>query len=449
MENLGTLLAIAALSCAACGEVQQFADAGGDDTTIDASTAPDAAPDAVQQGSVSVTTLTRCCNDMPDQPKPGVDVFVTGPDGAPGDRGQSNAAGQLTLDVTAGDSVTGLYLMAPNGNELITYMGVKPGDSFTFGEKFSTAQGNPIGDFTVSWPNLGANINSYSIRYPCGGTGTGNTTLQATFTEYDSCHVSPMDILFMAYDTNGTLVRWGLLNDVNFVAGGSAALGAWQSPGSIQLSVSGLPSVVTQVQIQAQGMLNGGNSSFYASASGAPVNGGLSQTQPWTTGGDGIMAIALLGRNGNFGFQEFIKSLPATSTTVSFASPPLLPWLGQTVTNSASGQVDWIQDGELGPGDADATVFILSWNDGNTTHRWNVVAPPGIRELRLPRLPAQLAQYAPPSGVNINVNGGILQLSADDGYDDFRARPEWEATLNDEAILMSGSIGVSIFGGAN
>ena len=55
--GLGILLALAA-----CGEVSSFVDAstGGDDT-VDASTAPDAAPDAIAAGTVNVTTYTRCC----------------------------------------------------------------------------------------------------------------------------------------------------------------------------------------------------------------------------------------------------------------------------------------------------------------------------------------------------------------------------------------------------
>ncbi len=430
-----------AVFVAACGSVQSSIDAGDDDDDVDAATAID----ATSVGPINVTTLTRCCTDIPNAPKPGVRVIITNPDGSVGATGTTDNAGEITLEVIAGSSVTAVYVN-PSGNgtnQLVTYADVAPGESYTFGQQFSTTS-TTLGTMTVSWANLPA-ATGYRVHYPCGSQSATPPTNQVTITEFDTCHVASMDLLLVASDANGP-IRWGLLPDVTFSNGGSTSLNTWQPMTTLQLSATNLPAVVEQMSMSASAVLNG-RGTFSAGLNGTPVNGSLSGTQPWTTGGDAIQLTAQLART-NLGLQQILMQLPGTSTSATLDAPPLLPWLGEVIASSLARQVSWIQEGE---GGGDCTVIFLRWATstpalgGSSSHEWILLGPPGPTTVAIPDLGAAAQQYMPQPTNSLSVNGGIVDLGSDDGYAAYRTRPEWEATLEDESVLTGGSVTVSVF----
>jgi hypothetical protein len=444
MAYKGIAISLAALT-AACGSVTPFDDAGtGDD--VDADTTVDAAT----EGTINVTTMTRCCTDIPGQPEPGVRVVVTNPDGTPGDSGVTSSAGEIELDVTVGASVTAIY-ENPSGNganQLITYTDIEPGDSFTFGEQFE-ATSTELGTMNVSLPSL-ANVDHYRVHYPCGTSYIYPPDLSTVITERASCHVAPMDLLFVAYDSNYDPIRWGLLPDVPFSPGGSTSLNVWQNMTQINLALTSLPEDVSQASLQAAATFNN-DTTFSTGIEGVPTNGMLSGSAPWASGGDRIQLVAQYAGPG-IGFQQSLSQVAGTETNVTIDDPVLLPWLGNVIASPLARQVTWIQDGE---GGGDSTVLFLRWPQlldvwgGSSSHQWIIISPVGGTVRVIPDLGPDGAEYMPPVESNVSVNGGIVDLSADESYDTYRARPEWEATLEDESVIATGSATISIFGFAN
>lgn len=428
---------------AACGEVAGSPDAAGDDDEIDASTI-----DADPSGTAEITTLTRCCNAVPDAPEAGVRVIVTLPDGTIGDSVLTDANGEASVTVLPGSTVTAIYI-DPNGtgaNQLVSYTGVEPGDTLTFGEKFNAAS-TTLGSMTASWPTV-AGATGYRVFTPCGSSSVSAPTTSVMFTESDSCHVQPMDLLFVANDAAGP-IRWGLAPNVTFSPGGSTNLITWQAMNSITLSVVDMPSDVTQVEFGASAVLNN-RTTFSASISGTPSGGMLSGTQPWTTGGDAVQTQAFFGRE-TFGIQQVIERIASTSTTATLDGSNLLPWLSTATASGATREVTWETEGTVS---GDGMVVFLRWPQsmmfgGSSQHEWILVAAPSAAPFALPNLGPDGADFDVPAAATPTVNGGVLDLGADDGYDDYRARPEWEVTLEDDGIFASGRIAVTIFSFAN
>lgn len=434
---------------AACGEVAGSPDAAGDDDEIDASAPPaDAAIDAVTEGPITVTAMTRCCNDIPNAPESGVRIVAASPSGEIYDSAVTDTSGQATLTIMAGASVTAIY-QNPTGdgaNKLVSFLDVQPGDQLTVGDKFSV--NTALGSMTVSWPAV-AGATTYRVYHPCGSNSASAPTTTLTITENSGCLVAPMDILFTASE-GSTLVRWGLLPDVTFAAGGSTTLNAWQPMNSFTLNASGLPTDVSEVSVAASPVFNN-RTTMSASISGTPSGGMLSGTRPWAVGGDAIQITAFVGR-ATFGLIQVLDRIPSTETTATFDGTSLLPWLDTPTADGATRTVTWASEGTPG---GDGLVVFLRWPTtpalfgGGSDHEWIVMAPPGANTLALPSLGAENAAFDVPSSGEISVNGGIIDFEQDDGYGDYRARPEWEATLEDTTVVANGRVAVTIFAFAN
>jgi hypothetical protein len=405
---------VLALGAAACGKVNTFHDAGGDDddTVVDANTAT----------TLTVTTYSRTGMRAIVS---GVDVVVIAADGTVRDQGITDADGHATLDARDGDSVTAVYREV-GGAEIVTYLGVKAGDELSFGrDGFADEPAN--GTMTVTWPEVGAN--QYRIYHPCGSTYEyAPSDLSATIERRPSCAVDTFDLFLVAFDSNGVLIRSGKIAGTTFVDTGSAPLAQWQNPTAFTLSAVGLPPEVTSANLQATPMVNG-RQSYQVSASGTPADGEFSQTLAWGATGSPVLAIGLFQRGGGFGQQGVIEPIAANATQWQAQDAVTMPWIGQVIANAAARQVTWISDGE---GAHDATVVFADWErtetDGGVVEtRWFFIGPPGITSIEIPELPGTLAQYAPKDTDSIEQQQVVLfDIVADDGFDPIRARPEWE-----------------------
>ncbi|MCB9572021.1 MAG: hypothetical protein H6709_08010 [Kofleriaceae bacterium] len=420
--GLGILLALAA-----CGEVSSFVDAstGGDDT-VDASTAPDAAPDAIAAGTVNVTTYTRCCTTAGIQA--GVQVFAVDADGTPGDSGTTDLNGELSLDVTAGSSVTAVYLDQNGNGRLFTFAAVMPGDSLQFGDHFDPGGASTqIATMTVNFPTV-AGANYYYITGPCGTYYANSSQTQVVMNIYNYCAPGPTTFVFQALDNNGNTLRWNQLTNVP-VQTTTIGINNWQNPGSFSVSITGLPPVVTNVSTQNSTTVNGNYRVPAASVSGTPTGGNLSGTVPWVPIGSAVRSDIYFNRDGNFSNQWMARKQAAGATSLNVANPTLLPWIGQTVVDTTTRQLVWIQDGD---GGYDATIIGLYYYRQaalygvvGTNFSWNLVLPPGVTSVRLPNAPSALTPYLPQEGDGSY--GSVALIKSDDfaTYRDVIALPEW------------------------
>lgn len=433
MRHVGSVLFVClSLSAAACGKVQSFTDGGGDDTQDDGSVL-----DSAQSGTVTVTTYNRCCTGESGTVVAGVDIVVVHADGSVGDTAVTSAAGEATLDVVAGDSVTAVYRDV-SGGALATFVAVKPGDHLQFGEDFSNS-GSQTGTMTVSWPVQPAS--QFTVTHPCGQEYTSGTALNVTLYQYSDCATTPFDALVIANDVadSSVIARWGLLADVPWTNGGNASLSAWQSPSNFTLTATGIPGLVGNASLEVAPMI-GARQGPRASLSGTPTGGSLSGTRTWATGGDGIVATAFFQRPGLFGPQAVLEPVAANSTQWVIDDPVQLPWMGQVISNAAAREVTWISDGA---GSYDTTLMFVRWSHYGTDggffdYEWTFILPAGIDGFQLPELPGTLMPYLPEDDDSLYVSGGLLDIAADPTYDDIRVRPEWVLTQ----IGADASVGV-------
>jgi hypothetical protein len=420
-----------ALAASACGKVNTFHDAGGDDddTVVDANAAT----------TLTVTTYSR--NGMRAIVS-GVDVVVIAGDGTVRDQGITDADGHATLDARDGDSVTAVYREV-GGAEIVTYIGAKPGDQLSFGRD-GYADEPADATMTVTWPDVGAN--QYRIYHPCGSTYEyAPSDFTTTIERRPSCAADTFDLFLVAFDTNGVLIRSGKIAGTTFVDQESRPLTQWQNPTAFTLSAVGLPEEVTSATLQATPMVNG-RQSYQVSANGTPTDGAISQTVAWGATGGPVLAIGLFRRDGGFGQQGMLEPIAANATQWQAMNAVTLPWIGPVIANAAARKVTWISDGE---GTYDATVVFADWErtetDGGIVNtRWFFVGPPGINSIEIPELPGTLAQYAPRDTDSIEQQQVVLfDIGADDGYDALRARPEWETLGLFGDTLPPGSLKIS------
>lgn len=425
---------------AACGKTVAYTDAGSTD-------APD--HDAMTvTGSVTVTTNARCCDRPPGTPVSGVEVFVNQPDGSLGDSGQTDGTGSVTLDdVREGAGVTAIYQTA-DGYDLVTVVGVAPGDDLVFGEDFRPDQTGVAGSMTVSWPALPA-VNYYYVYHPCGGTYANNTQTSVVLNQYVYCQTPTADLQVIAYDTSYNLSHAVVLRDVPYTNGQTASVGAWTPATQFTVSASNIPSVIDEVQLGAGSVVDdivSLNHSTYQT----PAGGGASAIVPVATGTDRVAAWSRISHPGDLGSQLSFQSLPATATSATF---PLveLPWLGDAIV-SASGRIaTWVQVGDQ---PYDGAVVSARWErsvgeggEGGSwmSYEWTVLLPPGVTTWSWADPPAALADIMPVATDSFYGDDILLvDLAGVDDYAALRSTPEWHFACPDCAVT-NGEIDAATF----
>lgn len=430
MQLPGRVLVLTVL--AGCGEVVTFSDAApGDGPAVDGE---------VTTGTANVVTYTRTGARALVG---GIDIVVTRADGSAGDTALTDASGAATVDVTAGDAVTAVYRTL-DGAELVTFAGVEPGDTLTFGGYGQAPASTAVGSMRISFPAR-AGATEYALHTACGTfeDATGGTTI--SYTHYSDCASDTFDILIVAYNAEGVLGH-GLLEDVAFVDSGVATLAAWEAATSFTMTVTDLPSFVTDANFSVRSTI-GGADAIEITANGAPAGGTLTATEPWAPGGDGIVATVFFRRTGELGLQAVLEPLAPTTTQWSLSNPTTLPWLGEAVTSAAAREVTWISEGE---GTYDYTLVELRWDlvapdAGVRDFFWRLVLPPGTDRFELPALGGALADVMPPDDASINTNLGVVDATADAGHDASRARPEWELAAPGEDAAGAIKISVAVF----
>jgi hypothetical protein len=426
---------------------------GKDGGLVDAGGPPDSdVGDAAPKGPVHVTTFSRCCVGVgaPGARVAGIEIIVTNPDGSI-ETAQTDANGEVTVELASGASVTAYYGDGGFERDMATFLGVEPGDELVYGKTFGVDEAN-IGAMTFDWP-ADANLFRVDVYHACGSNwGDGGAgTLDTLF--YPSCAGALGDVVFVGRDINWAILRWGVVTGQSFVDGGTVSLPAWDEPGTLAMSVSGLPPEITNADLYATMMMNGHGTYNYAQVFGSPIGGEVSATVPWAAMGQALKVYARFDQlpfaqahGAVLGEQHVFSTRAADVTEVIFADPITMPWMSDVLVSPETGELTWTLEGQ---GDWDATRLELFYSRNLGTewmyYRWTVILPPGLDHATLPALPPALDAVVPVPGDGITVSGALFDLGDVAGYAEARRRPEWHFperswidAVPDDLIKISG-----------
>lgn len=404
---------------AGCGKVS---DTPGDD-------AADAGIDADLGGDATVVTEAALFGGTIGGKVGDIDIVSNLPNNMVLATAKTDASGSATIRVYPGGTVTAIYKHTVDaGTDLITWAGVKPGDTLTFGNRqFSTngQMNTTLGTQTYTWPAL-AGVTSFQIFTSCGGTGVASTATSVATTEVSTCHREPMDVLFRALNGN-TVVGYGFRSNVTFTNGGTVALGGWVSPAPMgSINITGLPPEITSVSGSFRTILDSNDEISFGGYNGTPTGGAFSANFSWHATGERTVGEVFLSRPGFFGIT-LLDSFSSNTLAQTVAAPTFPPLLQSgAIASSALKKVTWF----LVPDAAsvyDGQMVQVQWSHtvGSTSSQssWYFILPPGQTALDLPTLPTQFNDNVPASQDSMFANLRAFDISTVMGYDMLRATP--------------------------
>jgi hypothetical protein len=358
------------------------------------------APDADQTAMATVVTAFT-----PGTAAPMIDVVSLRPNNTVADMTQTDATGHASIQIYPGGTVTAIFKHTVGndmGADLATITDVQANDTLTFTppNAFNSGGGNTVvGQMTANWPSLGAPpaIGWYYVWTPCGQWYAPYTVSSVTFTEYDYCHKSPMQMGYVAYNTSGVIVSYGFQTSVAFTSGGSTLLPAWSPPKAITLTAPAFAMDISTVYTYTLQVLNGRtgfeqfNGDFMPSMAYAPP------TYPMPDGAR-VVGFADFVRKGSSTSQSVYDAISGTSWAI--AQPTELPWVPASAFSLPDHKIAWFADGTT---PYDGIAAIVGWQRQTmagpppvfNTYTWTFAIKPGESELTYPVLPSPFDMVAP------------------------------------------------------
>jgi hypothetical protein len=402
--------------------------------TADAAGPADAAIDADLSGNATVVTQAAIFGTTGNIGT--IDIVSMLPNNTVLATGQTDAGGNATIKVYPGGSVTAIYKHTLNmGSDLITWVGVKPGDTLTFGNRNPSATGQTstaLGSQTYTWPALGA-ANFFETWTECGlGFFSGSGTTSVSIAESSLCHQEPMAILYSAYDTNGDLINFGTRSSLAFSDGVSVALSAWSPAATGMISITGLPSEVTSVNGTFRNVLDpkaGPFSDFSASSvyNGTPTGGAFTGTFKAAQIGVRTLGSLTMARPGYRSMQLY-DAFSTGTLTQTVASPALPPW-GQSSTIASTGlrRASWFYvsgAASSSKGEIVHVAWLHTISSVSHPSQWDFILPPGQTTIDFPDLPAPLDATLPAPDDNLtSSNTRVFDIPTIPSYDMLRTLP--------------------------
>jgi hypothetical protein len=388
------------------------------------------AVDADLAGNATVVTAAALFGGTIGAKVGNIDIVSNMPDNTALATAKTDAGGSATIKVYPGGSVTAIYKHTVDlGSDLITWVGVKPGDTLTFGSrKFSTVGQTDIslGSATFSWPGL-AGASQYKIWTMCNTNALSGApgTTSLTASEFPSCHQEPMTVLYTALDGNNALANFGTRTGVTFAAGGSIVLPTWSAAATGTISISGLPPEVATVNGTFRPVIDQrADVNPALGYTGTPTGGAYTASFPVAQTGLRTLGALTLTRTG-FRPMQVIDSFSLGTLTQTVASPVLAPWgQGTTQASSALKMASWFV--AAGAGSAhDGSVLHMAWNHTSAgvlqSSQWDIIMPPGQMSVAFPALPAALADAAPASDDQLTASTRVFDIPSVSSYDMLRA----------------------------
>lgn len=404
-------------SATACGEVSSGlggGDAGGDSG---------AAVDAAQPGPVQVTVLSHTYRE----PLADIDVAFFGPDGAHEATVQTGADGVATADLRAGGAVMAfpppppVLSGAPASSLVWMVLDVHPGDAIVLGG--TRGRGDYELTMTLNVAALGVPA-QYWVVTPCFSVGgIDSTAIPVDF--HESCVSDAVPWLAVARTATAQYAYTG--DPIAAVDGGDVPLeGAWVELTNEDIDLTDVPSTVGLVRGSlGQGRLGGEELSTLTPSDSVNADSSAATISPLRTEGlDELMLdLTIYNEGETLGPQRVVRwSDGGEDTPTVSIEDVLLPWIGFPYFDAATRTFGWPV---VGDAEWDATAVTLFWyrEDAKTavSGRWIIVAPPGINEIVLPELPAELADHLPDDLTFAEVFVQLTESSGVDGWDSARA----------------------------
>lgn len=432
MGRIAVCVLLVSLVLAGCGKVSQNKpDAGNTDdagnTTIDASPSGDA------------TVVTEAAlSGMVGSKVGSVDIVSNLPDNSMMAASKTDAGGSATIKVFAGGSVTAIYHhTADLGADLITWVGVKPGDTLTFGNRnfAPSSQADPsLGTQTYSWPGL-AGASQYKVFTTCNNKTSALSAPAGTTSvigqEFGSCHRDPMTVLFTALDASNALIDYGVATVQKFTSGASVAVPAWNSTATAlaTVNITGLPAEVASVsgnfRVVADPLTDFNPSVGY---SGTVTGGAFTASNLGIAQGVGLRALGAvdLSRGGTFRVIHVLDAIALDTLTQTVAAPMLPPW-SQTRTTATAGSrmASWLLVASAASVHK-GQVLHMTWNHSvagaASPSQWDVIMPPGQTSFAFPMFPVPLGDNQPAASDTLNASTRVFDIPSVTGYDMLRAR---------------------------
>lgn len=364
------------------------------DAAVDAFTPPaDAGQDAAPPDSVTVLVTKD------GAPDPGVTVLFQSSAGAVVATVVSGADGKATNKVTAGDQIT-VALGAVNNRQLITYVGVKPGDVLDVVERTSRAV-----SITMAMDNPGGGISVAAGNFNCS-TNAASSGSPVSVDLLPGCITGPV------FPVIGNL-RFNLQSyfsfkkDITPAASGTTnvtGMSSWAVGTAYTLNVTNAPDLTN---VQATLGLIANNQSFATSPESNLTLVAGAGTADFVVASGYADAYQADIQFVNYvpGFQQvrsFSKRFAAGAVTQTLdmtagVLPDLLTATADT-TAPARPVLAWTAGAALSG--ADSGVVTASFTQplagsGSEEIAWTFIVPPGTLTVTAPELPASLAAFAP------------------------------------------------------
>jgi len=424
MGGTALRLFIASTLLAGCGSVKDSSQG------VDAAGPQDAGPDADESGTATVITEAAIFGGTIGEQVGDIDIVSMLPNNTVLETKKTDASGAATIKVYPGGTVTAIYKhTADMGADLITWVGVKPNDTLTFGSRQFTfpsgTQNMNIGTQAYQWPTQ-AGVTQYIVASSCNAFGAPAGATSGSMAEFSLCHKEPMDVLYVGI-TNNTLTHYNFRSNVTFPSAQPIAIGGWATAQTATVNITGLPAEVTSISGNFTTVLDGQTEqNFIGGYNGQATGGAFTAQFPWHPTGDRTMAQVFLSRPG-FGGMRVLDSLTSNSLSQTVASPALPPWLQSgAIVSSALRMANWFAVPDANP-ESDAQLLRVNWNhvvaSTNHPHTWNFILPPGQAAITFPKLPAQFNDNLPAPQDSIGAQIREIEITAVDGYDAARALP--------------------------
>jgi hypothetical protein len=372
-----------------------------------AEAAVDAPPD-VSSAPVTVTVLTTL-----GLPEPGVMVVFDDASGNYLSSAPTDAAGRVVQQVATGTQITALFGSQAATLQLLTWIGVEPGDALTAVD--TTAAPSPAPQLQLPSASLPTPVPSGAVDYDvfagtCTSSSFGLGGQPATLSLYPECAPGgTFPLLVLAQDTSINEVGYTFLKGNTLTADGglpapSLTGATWQTTnGTAEIDSTSHSSLVMGAFTEvADGVPHSTEHSLSAPIDAGPA---LSATFPTHPGyADFVQSEVSIGQNsGCVGYVQALASraVAATNTLAAFDVAQLPPATSGVVdAASVDGQPTVNLGATLVGGTFVELPFTATNEAGAQNGVWTFVVPPSVTSFTAPALPATASAWVPGPGAD-------------------------------------------------
>lgn len=361
------------------------------------------------------------------QPKAGIEVVAHDATGAVLTTQTTDAMGKAIF--FPAPAMVSAMLGSPTGiggHQIITWMGVEPGDVLATGDvELFAAQ---VGQYAVDQTGALDGGTSYTAQLgSCSGFYGGAFPITLPVTA--DCLRATNSILLSGVDTTLSTIGYAFKRDAGapLADGGSTpvTMGAWAAPGSTKVIAPSLDLGNGYASVQLWEIADGNG---YPNPSGQTTTDSGTDFLTPTGFSDALQADVRYHPNtAQFSTQSISKRAAASATvTVDFASPlPLVTGATEDNSNAQHPKVTITTASSLAS--ADGGVIMASWRGPGAefSDQWLFVVPPSTTSVTAPSMPADATAWLPNADAAATIYNEPKILFAESdlipSYKEFRA----------------------------